>query len=247
MWVPKVVCWKLWLERNSRIFRDIAGTPTQTVLKVKAMLGDLVASKTNVTNEVTPNKDEYAWFHELEPSLLDRTKQISKHYSHWEIRLEEQEFIKWRSSLEKHILQVDGASKGNPGPAGSGGVLFDISGKIVLSFAWGLGQNTNNTAEILAIWQGLAQVRRLSIAKLAVIGDSRIFIQALNQRRAPKNMGLEHYYKKVTDQMKEFEEVKFYHVLRNLNQLADHEANRGTTLGKGVINVNGIENHEPIP
>ena len=60
-------------------------------------------------------------------------------------------------------------------------------------------------------------------------------------------MGLEHYYKKVTDQMKEFEEVKFYHVLRNLNQLADHEANRGTTLGKGVINVNGIENHEPIP
>ena len=142
---------------------------------------------------------------------------------------------------------MDGASKGNPGPAGSGGVLFDISGKIVLSFAWGLGQNTNNTAEILAIWQGLAQVRRLSITKLAVIGDSRIFIQALNQRRAPKNMGLEHYYKKVTDQMKEFEEVKFYHVLRNLNQLADHEANRGTTLGKGVINVNGIENHEPIP
>jgi ribonuclease HI/exonuclease III len=247
MWVPKVVCWKLWLERNSRIFRDIAGTPTQTALKVKAMLGDLVASKTNVTNEVTPNKDEYAWFHELEPSLLNRTKKIPKHYSHWEIRLEEQEFIKWRSSLEKHILQVDGASKGNPGPAGSGGVLFDISGKIVLSFAWGLGQNTNNTAEILAIWQGLAQVRRLSIAKLAVIGDSRIFIQALNQRRAPKNMGLEHYYKKVTDQMKEFEEVKFYHVLRNLNQLADHEANRGTTLGKGVINVNGIENHEPIP
>jgi hypothetical protein len=52
MWVPKVVCWKLWLERNSRIFRDIAGTPIQTSLKVKAMLGDLVASKTNVTNEV---------------------------------------------------------------------------------------------------------------------------------------------------------------------------------------------------
>jgi ribonuclease HI len=66
--------------------------------------------------------------------------------------LEEQEFIKWRSSLEKHILHVDGASKGNPGPVGSGGVLLDISGKIMLSFAWGLGQNTNNTAAILAIW-----------------------------------------------------------------------------------------------
>jgi len=41
------------------MFRDIAGTPTQNALKVKAMLGDLIASKTNITNEVTPNKDEY--------------------------------------------------------------------------------------------------------------------------------------------------------------------------------------------
>ena len=81
MWVPKVVCWKLWLERNSRIFRDIAGTPAQTALKVKALFGELVASNTTITNEVTPNKVEYAWFHEIDPSLLARTKQISKHYS----------------------------------------------------------------------------------------------------------------------------------------------------------------------
>ena len=71
---------------------------------MKVLLGDLVASNTTITNEVTPNKVEYAWFHELDPSLLARTKQISKHYSPWEIRLEEQEFLKWRSSLEKHIL-----------------------------------------------------------------------------------------------------------------------------------------------
>jgi hypothetical protein len=60
-------------------------------------------------------------------------------------------------------------------------------------------------------------------------------------------MGLDHYYRKFIDQMKEFEEVKFYHILGNLNQLADHKASRGTSLGKGVINVNGVENHEPIP
>ena len=152
MWVLKVVCWKLWLERNNRIFRDIAGTPAQTALKVKAILGDLVTSNTTITNEVTLNKDEYVWFHELDPSLLDRTKQVTKQYSPWEIRLEEHEFLKWRSSLEKHILHVDGASKGNPGPARSGGILLDISGKIVLNFSWGLGLNTNNTPEILTIW-----------------------------------------------------------------------------------------------
>ena len=119
--------------------------------------------------------------------------------------------------MNEHILHVDGASKGNPGPAGSGGVLLDYSGKIVLNFAWGLAQNTNNIAEILAICQGLNQARRLSIKKLAIIGDSRIIIQALNLKKAPNNMGLAHYHRKVIAQMKDFEEVSYYHVLRNLN------------------------------
>ena len=74
--------------------------------------------------------------------------------------------------MEKHILHVDGASKGNPGPAGSGGVLIDYSRKIILNFSWGLGKKTNNIAEILAIWQGLSQARRLSIKNLIIIGDS---------------------------------------------------------------------------
>ena len=152
MWVPKILCWKLWLERNNRIFRDTARTPYQVALKVKALLGDLVASNSNINNEVIPDKDEYSWFHNLDSSLLTRIKKTLKHYSSWEIRLEEQEFIKWRSSLEKHVLHVDGASKGNPGYSGSGGVLLDSSGKTVLKFSWGLGQNTNNIAEILALW-----------------------------------------------------------------------------------------------
>ena len=144
-------------------------------------------------------------------------------------------------------MHVDGASKGNPVLAESGGVLLDYSGKIVLNFSWGLGQNTNNIAEILAIWKGMTQARRLSIKKLAIIGDSRIIIQALKQKKAPNNMGLSHYHRKVIAQMKDFEEVNFYHVLRNLNHMADHEANVGASLSKEVIFINGIENHEPIP
>ena len=142
---------------------------------------------------------------------------------------------------------MDGASKGNPDPAGSGGVLLDYSGKIALNFSWGLGQNTNNIAEILAIWQGLNQARRLSIKKLAIIGDSRIIIQALKLKKAPNSMDLAHYHRKVTTQLKDFEDVQFYHVLRNLNQNADHEANMGASLSQGVLLVNGIEKYFPIP
>ena len=135
MWVPKILCWKVWLERNNRIFRDLAASPAQVASKVKALIGELVTSKVNLTNEVIPDREEYSWFHDLEPSLLTRSKNTTKHYSSWEIRLEEQEFIKWRASLNKHILHVDGASKGNLGPTGSGGVLLDYSGKIVFNFA----------------------------------------------------------------------------------------------------------------
>ena len=154
----------------------MAGTPAQVAIKVNALIGELVASNTKITNEATPDKEEYNWFQGLDPSLLTKTKNTTKHYSPWEIRLEEQEFIKWRSSLNEHILHVDGASKGNLDLAGSGGALLDYSGKIVLNFAWGLAQNTNNIAEILAICQGLNQARRLSIKKLAIIGDSCIII-----------------------------------------------------------------------
>ena len=65
--------------------------------------------------------------------------------------LEEHEFIKRRSSLKTHVLMVDGASKGNPGKAGGGGVLFNPDGKLILSFAQGLGQLSINFAEYLAL------------------------------------------------------------------------------------------------
>ena len=142
---------------------------------------------------------------------------------------------------------MDGASKGNPGPAGSGGVLIDYSEKIILNFSWGLGKKTNNAVEILAIWQGLNQARRLAIKKLTIMGDSRIIIQALILKKAPNNMELAHYYRKVISQMKDFEELKFFHILWHLNQIADHEANLGVSLSKGVLSLNGINNHVPIP
>ena len=145
------------------------------------------------------------------------------------------------------MLHVDGASKGNPGNSGSGGVLFDSSGKIVLKFAWGLGHNTNNIAEILALWQGLSQARKLFIKNLIFIGDSSIIIQALNLKKAPKNMVLAHSFWKFLNHLKEFDEIKFYHILRTYNHGADHEANIGTSLNKGALLINGIEHHELIP
>ena len=60
-------------------------------------------------------------------------------------------------------------------------------------------------------------------------------------------MELTHIYRKVSLKIKDFEEVKFYHVLRHLNNLADHEANLGAQLNKGELSLNGNISHVTIP
>ena len=94
----------------------------------------------------------------------------------WEIRLEEAEFTNWRCSLGVHCLFFDGASKGNPGPSGGGGVILFPSGSNRTSYAWGLGVDSNNVAEFYALWQGLRKAIRLNIRKISVFGDSRIVV-----------------------------------------------------------------------
>ena len=104
-------------------------------------------------------------------------------HANWEIRLEENDFLIWRSKLKKRCLFFYGASKGNPGLAGGGGVLLSDENTILATYVWGLGIMSNNKAEVLALWQGLRQAQERNIDSLVVFGDSKLIIQALS----PKN------------------------------------------------------------
>ena len=57
----------------------------------------------------------------------------------WEIRKTSKEFSQWKESINSHSLFFDGATKGNPVEASMGGIIFDPGGKIVNTYAWGLG------------------------------------------------------------------------------------------------------------
>lgn len=45
------------------------------------------------------------------------------------------------------LVMVDGAARGNPGPAGCGAVILDGNGKVVKELSRYLGHTTNNVAE----------------------------------------------------------------------------------------------------
>lgn len=52
-------------------------------------------------------------------------------------------------------LNFDGASKGNPGRVGYGGIFKDHKGKPLLIFLGSIGWDTNNSAKLEGLWQGL--------------------------------------------------------------------------------------------
>ena len=65
--------------------------------------------------------------------------------------------------MECHSLFFDGSSKGNPGPAGVGGVIFDLGGNRLKYYAWGIGKKSNNYAEWLTLFKGMEIASMLGI------------------------------------------------------------------------------------
>ena len=90
-------------------------------------------------------------------------------------------FRNWWTKLDCHTLFFDGASKGNPGMTGVGGVIFDPGGNKKEDFAWGLGRSTNNHAEWLALLKGLEIALFLGTRDLVVFGDSLLVIREVRK------------------------------------------------------------------
>jgi len=77
---------------------------------------------------------------------------------------------------------IDGASSGNPGPAGAGIVILDAQNRLVLQEAVPLGKATNNQAEYLALLLALRHLVALGNPKAVVYTDSELLYNQLTGR-----------------------------------------------------------------
>ena len=77
----------------------------------------------------------------------------------------------------KATLFADGGSRGNPGPAASGAVLFDGDGTVLAEIGEYLGIATNNVAEWSALVSGLERARELGVEDLAIRMDSELVVR----------------------------------------------------------------------
>jgi ribonuclease HI len=245
--LPKFILWKIWLERNNRLFREITCSSAQVASKIKSLFGESAPYFSKVKNSRGLEAEEEQWIKSFNLKEQPEKTSIETKHENWEIRLKEEEFGEWKRQRKKHLLFFDGASKGNPGATGGGGVLLAPDGKLELSYAWGLGEDSNNRAEALALWQGLNQAISKKVNDLVIIGDSRLIIQALILHNPVKQTKLQHILEKIHHLLKRLRAFQLFHILCNLNEQADEEANIGVTLSKGEIQINGISSHLEIP
>src|ERR1700688_49353 len=73
-----------------------------------------------------------------------------------------------------HIANIDGASRGNPGPAAYAVVIRDPEGKLVLELAKKFGRDTNNVAEYYALLAALDYATTHAISALRIRSDSEL-------------------------------------------------------------------------
>jgi ribonuclease HI len=122
-------------------------------------------------------------------------------------------------------VNVDGGSRGNPGPAAIAAVVQDGNGDVVEERSEVIGTATNNVAEYRALLLGIERAAALGARRLELIGDSELIVRQVNGEYKVKDEALRELHRQVRKALEGFEEWSVRHVLRDENAEADRLVN----------------------
>jgi ribonuclease HI len=130
-------------------------------------------------------------------------------------------------------INIDGASRGNPGPAAFAFVIAR-QGLPPVEEAATLGNTTNNVAEYTALVKALEAAADLGLKRVSVFSDSELLVKQMNGEYRVKHPDLQPLYRDARELVKEFETVSLAHVRREQNKRADALCNEALDgkLGK---------------
>ncbi|CAH8267327.1 unnamed protein product [Arabidopsis lyrata] len=138
--------------------------------------------------------------------------------------------------MDKHcIIEFDGASKGNPGRAGSGAVLRDSDGTVIASYREGLGTATSNQAEYRGLNRGLEAAREKGYTHVKAYGDSELVVKQTRGEWQVRHPRMAEQWKQTNELKSQFKSFDITHVPREYNSEADSHANSGTYLQDGQV------------
>ena len=132
--------------------------------------------------------------------------------------------------MEKIIINIDGGSRGNQGPAALG-VVFRLPGGIVKDYSQHLGQATNNEAEYQALIFALKKAKallgrdKIKTAPIEVRSDSELLIRQLSGQYKIQEPRIQQLFLEAWNLKIDFKELCFTVVPREENRLADQKVN----------------------
>jgi ribonuclease H / adenosylcobalamin/alpha-ribazole phosphatase len=124
------------------------------------------------------------------------------------------------------VIEADGGSRGNPGPAGCGAVVFTADRSTVLAEArLAIGRATNNVAEYRGLIAGLEDAVKLGATEAAVLMDSKLVVEQMSGRWKVKHPDLIELHAEARKLASRFDRISYAWIPRARNSHADRLAN----------------------
>ena len=134
----------------------------------------------------------------------------------------------------KVIIEADGGSRGNPGPAGFGCVVWaDDHATVLAEQKQQIGISTNNVAEYRGLIAGLEEARRLGADEVAVRLDSKLVVEQMSGRWKVKHPAMAELHQQARALASTFDAISFSWIPRERNTYADRLANEAMDAASG--------------
>jgi len=132
------------------------------------------------------------------------------------------------------VVEADGGSRGNPGPAGYGAVVLDAaSDEVLAERAEGIGVATNNVAEYQGLLAGLRAAAELGADEVDVRMDSKLVVEQMTGRWQVKHAALQPLVREARELAERFTTVRYEWIPRARNVRADRLANEAMDAQAG--------------
>jgi len=136
-----------------------------------------------------------------------------------------------------YTAQIDGASRGNPGPASYAVLIRRPNGEVLDQLKKEIGRGTNNVAEYYALIAALDYAQTHRISKLRVRSDSELLVRQMKGHYRVKSFALRQLHERARRLAASLAYFAIEHVPREQNREADrlaHEALDQAVAGRAV-------------
>jgi ribonuclease HI len=152
-----------------------------------------------------------------------------------------------------HRFNVDGGSRGNPGPAAYGVVVRNAKGELVAQLKKYIGRSSNNVAEYYGLIAALDYAEQHGVRAVRIEADSELMVKQMQGQYKVKSADLQPLFERARKMSQGFDSFRIDHIYREQNREADRLANEamdeaeGKTPAKPDVKSTSTKTEKPKP